>query len=85
MLYDLGDGGMLLISVQCGQHGTDGMFADGRTQSFDRTPFDATQIGVAFKRGVKIFTIIIQHEHVGCRGCGPWTDYKVPPGVTGHW
>ena len=85
MLYELGDGSMLLVSVQCGQHGTDGMFADGQIQSFDRTPFDVTQIGVALTRGVKVVTIIIQHVNVGCRGCGPWTDYKVPPGVTGHW
>ena len=53
MLYELGDSGRLLISVQCGQHGTDGMFASGRTQSFGRTPIDVTQIGVAFTRGVK--------------------------------
>ena len=85
MLCELGDGGKLLISVQCGQHGTYGMFSDGRTLSFDHTPFDVTQIGVAFTRGVKVVTIIIQHVHVGCRGSCPWTDYKVLPGVTGHW
>ena len=65
MLYELRDGGMLLISVQCGQHGTNGMFADGLAQSFDRTPFDFTQIGVNFTRGVKAVTIIVQHVHVG--------------------
>ena len=48
------------------------------------TPFDVTQIGVASMPGVQVVTIIIQPVHVGCRGCGPWTDYKVLPGVTGH-
>ena len=85
MLYELCDGGALLISVQCGQHGTNGMFADGLAQSFDRTPFDFTQIRVDLTRSVKVVTIIIQHVYVGCGGCSPWTDYKVLPGVTGHW
>ena len=84
MLYELGDGCMLAISVQCGQHGADSMFADGRAHTFYRTPFDVTQIGVAITRSVKAVTIIIQHVHVGCWDCGPWTDYKVQPGVTGH-
>ena len=85
MLYELGDGGMLLIYLKCGHHDTNGMFTDGRTQSFDRTPFDFTQIRVDSTGGVKVVTIIIQHVYVGCGGCGPWTDYKVLPGVTGHW
>ena len=71
MLYEPGDGGILLTSVQCVQHGTDGMFSDGRTQSFDRTPFDVTQLGVAFTHGVKVVTIIFQHVHVECEDCGP--------------
>ena len=84
MLYKLGDGGTLLIYIQWGQHGTDGMFADGLTQSFNRTPFDVAQIGVAFMRGVEVAIIIIQHVYVGCGGCDPWTYYKVLLGVTAH-
>ena len=52
MLYELGDGSMLLISVQCGKHGADGMFADDRTRSLDRIPFEVTQIVVYLTRGL---------------------------------
>ena len=64
MLYELGDGGMLLIYVQCGNHGTDGMFADGRTLLFDRTLFDVTQIGKASTRGVKSYDICMRDSKV---------------------
>ena len=54
MLHELGDGGMLTISVQCGPNGTDGMFADGPTQYFHCTSFNINQIGLAFTRGEKL-------------------------------
>ena len=48
MLHEPGDGGMLLVSVQCGEHGPDSIPAHGRTNELDRTKFDVSQIGVAF-------------------------------------
>ena len=84
-LQEFAHDGMLLVSIRCGYHGPDGYLANGRTDSFDCTPFDIAQIIVAFTGSVKAVAVyIIQHVHVECWGCGPGTDCKVLPGVTGH-
>ena len=52
ILNEPGYSGMLLISVKRLQHGANDGFADGKTNSFYRTPFEVTQMVKPFRRGV---------------------------------
>ena len=64
-LQELANDGMLLVSIPCGWQGPDRLFANGRTHSFDRTPFDIAQMGVAFTVSVKSVALdFVQHIHV---------------------
>ena len=84
-LQELADHGMLLACISCGKYGPDSVFANGRTHSFDRTPFDIAQMVVSFTGSVKSVAFdFVQYVPVGRCECSPWTDYKVLPGVTGH-
>ena len=76
LLQELTDDGILLVSIPCGYQGPDSFFANGRTNSFDRTSFDIAQTGVAFTGSViSVALEFVQNVHVGRCECGPWTDY----------
>ena len=64
ILDEPGYRGMLLVSVKRLQHGANGDLAYGINHAFYRTPFNITQMGKPFTRGVKGL-FIIQHVHVG--------------------
>ena len=53
ILNELGDGGVLAVWPQGGQQCANGFFPYRQTQTFDGIPFDLTQMGVAFMRGMK--------------------------------
>ena len=72
-LNKLGDGGVLPVWTQSGQHCAYGFLPYRRTQAF---PLDLTQIRVYLVRWMEVFRFIIQHA------ISRWTDYKVLPGVT---
>ena len=78
ILNELGDGGVLPVWTQSGQHCANGFLPYRRTQAFDSIPFDLTQMGAALVRWMEVFRFIIQHVH------SRWIDYKVLPGVTWH-
>ena len=48
---------------QGGQRCANGFLPYRLTQAFDGIPFDLTQMGVAFVRGMKITPLIVQHIH----------------------
>ena len=43
MLDELGDRGVLLVSLEDEQHSVDGSSANGRTHSFGKWPYDINQ------------------------------------------
>ena len=69
ILNELGDGGVLPVWIQSGQHSAYGFLPYRRTQASDGIPFNLTQMGVALMRGVEVSPFIIEHVH------GRWTDY----------
>ena len=58
ILNEPGYSGMSLVSVKRLLHGANGEFAQGRTHTSYRTPFDITQMVKGFTRGVKALLII---------------------------
>ena len=84
-LQELADDGMLLLPIPWRLHGPDSYFANGWTHSSDCTLFDIAQIGVYLICTVKAVAFyIVQHVHAERCASGPWTDYRVLPGETGH-
>ena len=72
LLQELTDDGILLVSIPCEYQGPDSFFANGRTNSSDRTSFDIAQTGVAFMGSVKAVAFyIVQHVHVRWCDCAP--------------
>lgn len=55
MLDELGDRGVLLVSLEDEQHSVDGSSANGRTHSFGKWPYDIHQMGKGFICSVKVF------------------------------
>ena len=64
MLNEPGDGGMLLVSVKILQRSGNANVAHGKSHSPYRGPFEITQMGKAFTRRVKAFSLI-HHVHDG--------------------
>ena len=69
ILNELGDGGVLSLWTQSGQHCAYVSLPYRRTQSFDGFPIDLTQMGVALVRWMEVFRFIIQRVYIR------WTDY----------
>ena len=65
----LGDGGVLPVWTQSGQHCAYGFLFYRQTQAFDSIPFDLTLMGVALVRWIEVFRFIIQRVYIR------WTDY----------
>ena len=64
ILNELGNGGVLPVWTQSGQHLRYGFLPFRRTQSFDGIPFDLTQIGVGLVCWMKVFRFIIEHVYI---------------------
>ena len=77
-LNELGGGGVSPVWTQGGQHCAYGFLTYRRAQTFDGIPFDLTQMGVAFMRGIEVIPFITQHVY------GRWIDDEVLPGITDH-
>ena len=54
ILDERGNGGVLSVWPQRGQHCADGFLPYRRAQTFDDIPFDLTQMEVAFMRGMEV-------------------------------